>query len=52
MRLPAELSVMHLSTEKTQRMLGVTPSTPLRDGIRREWRWLREHPKRWTEMHY
>ncbi len=52
MRLPAELAVMHLSPAKTERLLGVTPSTTLRDGIAREWSWLREHSGRWTEMHY
>jgi UDP-glucose 4-epimerase len=52
MRLPAELAVMHLSPAKTQRLLGVRPATPLRDGIAREWDWLREHSERWNEMHY
>jgi UDP-glucose 4-epimerase len=52
MRLPAELAVMHLSPAKTERLLGVRPSTTLRDGIAREWSWLREHPERWDEMHY
>ncbi|MBV8117541.1 MAG: NAD-dependent epimerase/dehydratase family protein [Candidatus Eremiobacteraeota bacterium] len=52
MRLPAELSVMQLSPEKTERVLGVRPATVLRDGLAREWTWLREHPQRWDEMHY
>ncbi len=52
MRLPSELAVMHLSPTKTERMLGVRPSTALRDGIAREWAWLREHRERWNEMHY
>jgi UDP-glucose 4-epimerase len=52
MRLPAELAVMQLSPAKTERLLGRRPSTPLRDGIAREWNWLREHPDRWNEMHY
>ena len=52
MRLPAELAVMHLSPAKTKRLLGIDLETPLRDGIAREWSWLREHPNRWTEMHY
>lgn len=52
MRLPAELAVMHLSPAKTERLLGVRAKTSLRDGIAREWSWLREHPQRWNEMHY
>lgn len=52
LRLPAELDVMHLAPAKAERMLGVRPATPLRDGIAREWAWLREHPSRWNEMHY
>ena len=52
MRLPAELAVMHLSPAKTKRLLGMRLETPLRDGIAREWSWLREHPQRWDEMHY
>ncbi|MEO6836496.1 MAG: NAD-dependent epimerase/dehydratase family protein [Candidatus Tumulicola sp.] len=52
MRLPAELAVMHLSPAKTERLLGRHPSTTLRDGLAREWDWLRDHPERWNEMHY
>lgn len=52
MRLPAELGVMHLSAEKTARTLGVRAATPLREGLAREWAWLRENPQRWNEMHY
>jgi len=52
MRLPSELGVMQLSPLKAERLLGCRPSTPLRDGMAREWSWLREHPQRWTEMHY
>jgi UDP-glucose 4-epimerase len=52
MRLPAELAVMHLSPEKTERMLGIRPATSLRDGIAREWEWLQDHADRWAVMHY
>jgi UDP-glucose 4-epimerase len=52
MRLPAELGVMHLSPDKAERMLGVRATTPLREGIAREWNWLRDNPQRWNEMHY
>jgi UDP-glucose 4-epimerase len=52
MRLPSELNVMHLSTAKAERMLGIAPTVSLREGLRREWEWLREHPDRWTTMSY
>lgn len=52
MRLPSELNVMHLSTAKAQRLLGIAPTVSLREGLRREWEWLREHPHRWTTMSY
>ena len=52
LRLPSELEVMQLSPEKTERLLGVLPSTPLREGIRNEWVWLRENADRWSVMHY
>jgi UDP-glucose 4-epimerase len=52
MRLPSELNVMHLSTAKAERLLGIAPTVSLRDGLRREWEWLLEHPDRWTTMSY
>ncbi len=52
MRLPSELAVMQLSTAKAQRVLGLTPQVSLRDGLRREWEWLRENPHRWVRMSY
>ena len=52
LRLPAELAVMHLSPAKTERLLGVKPQIRLRDGLAREWSWLRANPQRWNEMHY
>lgn len=52
MRLPAELQLMQLSPEKADRVLGVRPKIDLREGLAAEWRWLQEHPERWTEMHY
>lgn len=52
LRLPSELEVMQLSPEKTHRMLGVRAAMKLRDGLELEWDWLRDHPGRWTEMHY
>jgi UDP-glucose 4-epimerase len=51
-RLPAELERMQLDNDRIERVLGVRPATPLHDGLAREWAWLREHPDRWTVMHY
>ena len=52
MRLPSELAVMQLSPVKVERLLGVTPEVSLREGIAREWHWLRNNPRRWTKMSY
>jgi UDP-glucose 4-epimerase len=52
LRLPSELETMQLSPAKAERLLGVRPTVALRDGLSREWTWLRENPARWTEMHY
>jgi len=52
MRLPSELNVMQLSPAKVERVLGVTPRVSLREGLRREWEWLRENPGRWKTMSY
>jgi len=51
LRLPSELGVMHLSPDKTERLLNVRPSTPLRDGIVKEWEWLLHNPDRWDALH-
>jgi UDP-glucose 4-epimerase len=52
MRLPSELGVMQLSPAKVQRVLGIVPEVSLREGIAREWEWLRANPHRWTTMSY
>lgn len=52
MRLPSELNVMQLSPAKAERTFGLTPQVSLRDGLKREWDWLRENPRRWTTMSY
>lgn len=51
-RLPAERERMQLGDDRIERVLGFRPATPLRDGLAREWAWLREHRDRWTVMHY
>ncbi|HEY2476862.1 MAG TPA: NAD-dependent epimerase/dehydratase family protein, partial [Candidatus Cybelea sp.] len=52
MRLPSELNVMQLSPAKVERTFGLTPQVSLREGLKREWDWLRENPHRWTKMSY
>jgi UDP-glucose 4-epimerase len=52
MRLPSELNVMQLSPAKVERTFGLKPQVALRDGLKREWDWLRENPGRWTTMSY
>jgi UDP-glucose 4-epimerase len=52
LRLPSELNVMQLSGAKAERLLGVVAQVSLREGLEREWEWLREHPARWTTMSY
>ena len=51
MRLPS-MGVMQLSPAKVQRVFGLTPKVTLREGVQREWEWLRENPHRWTTMSY
>ncbi|HEX4012267.1 MAG TPA: NAD-dependent epimerase/dehydratase family protein [Candidatus Cybelea sp.] len=52
MRLPSELDVMQLSPVKVERTFGLKARVALRDGLKREWEWLRENPHRWTTMSY
>jgi UDP-glucose 4-epimerase len=52
MRLPSELRRMRMGFERAEQLLGWRPVTPLADGLAREWKWISEHPERWTEMSY
>lgn len=52
MRLPSELDAMVLKSAKARRVLGWAPKTGLRDGLQREWDWLRVNNKRWKTMNY
>ncbi len=51
-RLPSELGHMRMSPERAKKLVGWAPDVTLRNGLEREWRWLSEHPERWTEMSY
>jgi nucleoside-diphosphate-sugar epimerase len=52
MRLPAELHAMRMSYELARKTVGWEPQTSLREGLEREWKWLQDHPYRWTDMSY
>ena len=52
MRLPSELQVMTMSSERARETLGWSARFDLAAGLEREWKWLRDHPARWTEMSY
>ena len=52
MRLPAELKQMVLDNRRARERLGWGPSVGLREGLAREFAWLREHADRWRTMHY
>jgi UDP-glucose 4-epimerase len=52
MRLPSELQVMRMSYQRALESVGWRPETSLREGLEREWKWLVDHPQRWTEMSY
>ena len=52
MRLPAELKQMVLDNRRARELLGWAPRVELREGLLREFAWLREHAERWQTMHY
>lgn len=52
MRLPAELKRMVLDNRRARERLGWAPAVGLREGLGREFAWLREHAERWQTMHY
>jgi len=52
MRLPAELKQMVLDNRRARERLGWVPAVSLREGLAREFAWLREHTDRWRTMHY
>jgi len=49
-RLPQELETMHLDPGLARRLLGWQSHVSLREGLDREWTWLRAHPDRWERL--
>lgn len=52
MRLPSELQTMVLSYSSAQAAVGWVPEVELREGLRREWDWLKANATRWSRMSY
>ena len=52
MRLPMELKQMVLDPSKAKSILNWEAKTNLEDGLRREYRWLKENSNRWVKMSY
>ena len=51
-RLPLELRDLVQSTRKSKELLGWEPKVMLREGLLREYEWLRASPHRWQRMSY
>jgi len=51
-RLPMELKRMVLDNKKAEKILGWTPNVKLRDGLAREFEWLKSNEHRWNKMSY
>jgi nucleoside-diphosphate-sugar epimerase len=51
-RLPLELRELVQSTRKSKELLGWEPTVGLRDGLLREYEWLKASPHRWQRMSY
>lgn len=49
-RLPQELQAMVLDPTRAAEVLGFRAEVDLRDGLRREWEWIRANPDRWTSV--
>ncbi len=52
MRLPRELRIMSLDNTKAYKLLGWVPKVDLKEGIRREYKWIKDNPKRWQKLSY
>jgi UDP-glucose 4-epimerase len=51
-RLPLELRDLVQSTRKSRELLGWEPEVALREGLLREYEWLKASPHRWKRMSY
>ncbi len=51
-RLPLELKVMDLDNKKAKEMLGWEPKVGLKDGLVKEYEWLKSNQHRWKKMSY
>jgi UDP-glucose 4-epimerase len=51
-RLPMELKKMVLDNKKAKKILGWEPTVELKDGLIREFEWLRSNKHRWKKMSY
>lgn len=51
-RLPLELKTMILDNKKAKEMLGWKPKVTLREGLVKEFEWLKSNKHRWKEMSY
>jgi UDP-glucose 4-epimerase len=49
-RLPQELGTMHLDPGRAWRRLGWRSQVSLREGLAREWNWLRANPSHWERL--
>jgi len=52
LRLPRELGVMHLDNSEAKAFTDWSDTVALKDGIRREYIWLKENHKRWHTLSY
>ncbi len=52
LRLPRELGVMHLDNSEAKSFLGWSDTIDLKDGIKREYEWLKDNHKRWHTLSY
>jgi UDP-glucose 4-epimerase len=51
-RLPRELNIMSLNNAKAKSLFGWQPSVDLKEGIRREYKWISNAPDTWKRMSY
>ncbi len=52
LRLPRELRIMSLDNSRASKLLEWKPFISLKEGIRREYQWLKRNSHRWTKLSY